>query len=213
MNPVFVWITCRNYEQYLLDAVRSVTAQKFPTGQHRRVFLNVSHDDCNGDSPIGVAANRNKALKHEWLDCCQYIIFLDADDTLPTNYVDEMLYVADGDDCIVACGAKLFGDECRRAEVRTPITMKSLLNANSIHCSALIPVKHFKAVGGYREDLASHEDWELWVRLASKGIEFRNTQATYLNYRRHSGSRSKFNPEGFWKIRTQLNQEYGKVTK
>ena len=195
----------------MLDALRSVTAQNFVYG-HQRIFMETSHDDCSCDSPVGVAANRNRVLDHQWAKICQYVIFLDADDTIPKNYVEELLRTADRDDCVVACGAKLFGLEEREVPVRTPVNLDTLLESNTVHCSALIPLKHFRAVGGFCTDLPSHEDWDLWCQLAALGVEFRTCKSTYLNYRRHAGSRSKQNPNGFWEAKIRLNNEYQRVT-
>jgi len=203
MASVLVWITCRNYEEWLLEAHRSAVRQRLSG-----MMVEVAHDACGSSNPIGVSANRNLVLSHPWSEKCQYVIFLDADDTIPPNYASELVRIADGDDCVVACGAQLFGDESRNVPVATPVNLQTLLVSNTVHCSALIPIKHFRAVDGFHIGLRSHEDWELWCRLAARGVEFRTCHGTHLNYRRHAGSRSKLAPEGFWEMKKQLNGEY-----
>lgn len=203
-SSTLVWVTCRNYEQYLEETIHSVHKQR-----NCSFSLEVSHDDCGGRFPQGVARNRNYVLEFPNFESFQYLLFLDADDVLPINYIEELTKTANGDDCVVACPAQLFESDTRYLTVRTPITLETLLEGNTIHCSALIPTKLFQASGGFNPELSSHEDWELWCRFAKDKIEFRNCPTTRLFYRRHGGSRSSLHPEGFSEIQKFIWKKYG----
>jgi len=204
MAPVVIWITCRDYERYLKLSLSSAIAQSvIPT----RIYI--AHDNCGKANPVGAAANRNKVFAFDV--GVKYIMFLDADDVLPANYLEELLKVANGADCVVTCPAQLMGDENRFVPVHTPITLDTLLEGNTIHCSALIPYEKFKEAGGFDPLLPSHEDWDLWLRMSLLGVEFRNCISTHLLYRRHEGSRSSQNRENFWKMKQQFQSQYQKV--
>ena len=205
MLDVMVLMTCRNYERYGDHALDSVFRQTVPVGRQR------FHDCCGEvNTPIGAARARNLLAAGCMYDAPKYIIFLDADDYLPTNYVEELLKVANGDECVVACPARLFGDEQRKVDVRDPVNLDTLLKGNTIHVSALVPFKLFCEAGGFDPTLESHEDWDLWCRLAVRGAEFRVCRSTHLWYRRHAGSRSVVNRGGYQKVFARLNAEYAK---
>lgn len=182
---VVIWIPCRNYEQYLPEAVASVYNQTV------QCAIVVAHDACGHlDEPVGLSKNRNSLL---WsiFDRFQYVVYLDADDRLPVNYVEELLRVAQGDNCVVTCPAEFFGEQTGGVLPVEHVTKETLLSGNTIHCSALIPIRILKHAGGYDESLQAWEDWELWMRLVSIGTEFRTTDKTKLMYRRHWDSMNR----------------------
>ncbi len=179
---VLTVITCRNYEHFLEAARESVFTQTYHSD------LVVYHDDCGGDSPVGVAENRNRVVAEPFLDLYDYLIFLDADDILPSNYVEEMLRASNGQKVIVVSGMELFEKGSGYWDVTTPINRETLIERNTIHVSALIPVSVFTHSGGFNS-LQAYEDWELWVRLLLAGNEFRLCTTTRLQHRIHTASR------------------------
>src|SRR5262249_17838647 len=136
-SAVIVCITCRNYEKYLEQAVLSVQTQT------HHCSIAVFHDECGKPNPIGTGANRNKLLKISSLRAFDYVIFLDADDWLPSDYVEQLCDVANGWRHVVTCNATLFGEEKGKIFVRTPVNLTTLLERNTVHCSALIPIPTF----------------------------------------------------------------------
>lgn len=181
-GSTLIWITCRNYEDYLPDAVASAWAQTSPLCEVR-----VAHDACGAENPEGVAHMRNLGLTAAQRAGHDYIVFLDADDVLPPEYVERVLDVARGDPCVVATDGRCFGADDGEILVRLPINLDTLLEMNTVHCSALVPVA--RAGAGFDPKLAAYEDWDFWCRLAAAGVEFRYCTGTRLMIRRHAASR------------------------
>ena len=199
---VLVCITCRNYEQYLDSARLSVDSQTHTCSTA------VFHDRCDKDDPVGVATTRNRLFSFEHLKTFDYIIFLDADDILPSNYVEELLRESRSEKVIVTCGMETFGDIIGKANVQTPINLETLLELNTVHISALIPVDIFKESGGFNTDFDAFEDWEYWCRLAFLGYEFRNCTSTRLQRRVHFDSRHSQKPHDVHFYREKLQKFY-----
>lgn len=188
LENVLIWITCRDYERYLGTAVLSAF------GQTHHCCVHVAHDDCGGGSPVGVGANRNRVM--EYVDRLrpklpfEWVLFLDADDQIPRDYVETLYEIGARENAdVVACDAQKFGDETDLIQVMTPITYETLLEYNTVHCSALIRLAFFRQYGGYDETMNSFEDWELWLRFARNGARFEYSQAVRLQYRQHGDSR------------------------
>lgn len=183
MADVLIWIPCRNYERFLPEAFTSACNQTHPC------VVVVEHDNCGGLSSSGVAVVRNRVLS--WAaenDFAGHIVFLDADDRLPLDYVEKLVSISDGK-TIIATDGQYFGDGNGRISVREPVTLKTLLDYNTIHCSALIPLEAFRRCGGFDPTLSAWEDWDLWCRLATLGVSFRVCRKTLLYIRRHPHSR------------------------
>ena len=200
--PVLIWITCRNYENYLSEALMSAH------GQTVRCPVVVAHDKCGGDDPIGLSCNRNLALESPLFDEMEYIVFLDADDVLPADYIQKLYETANNDFVVVTSLAEMFGEQTGIITPVMPVTVESLLTGNSIHCSAMISTALFRSLGSYDESLKAWEDWELWTRLAANNVEFRLRADTALWYRRHSDSMNyKFN-DSVEEMRAVLKANY-----
>jgi len=56
-----------------------------------------------------------------------------------------------------------------------------------VHSSVMIKAEAFNAVGGYRQGLDVTQDYELWIRLFSRG-EVKNLMQPYVALRRHTDS-------------------------
>jgi GT2 family glycosyltransferase len=168
----------------------------------------VAHDNCGKDNPRGVGAMRNSILYTGLVPLYDYIIFLDADDVLPPNYVEELLRVVDGDKCIAICPAAMFGEQTGGIWPATPVTVAGLLDGNNIHSSQLIPVDVLQRAGGYDEELLAWEDWDLWLRLVKAGYEFRYTNKTNLAYRRHADSRDHMHKASLEQTRELFRSRY-----
>lgn len=201
---ILAWVTCRNYECYLPEALASLQLQSsLPS-------IVVAHDACGtGHPPIGVAANRNRALEWGMFNSHEYVVFLDADDHLPPNYIEELYGVAGGAACVVTCDAFRFGvgPNVGPLHVRRPVTLESLLEQNTVHCSAMIHTSLFRRFH-FDPTLASFEDWELWCRMAAAGIEFRHCSTIQLHYRQHPDSRHSTKRENWAAFRRILQHRF-----
>ncbi len=202
MKDVLIWITCRNYERYLIQSVGSAARQ---TGAE----VHVSHDDCGQANPIGTARNRNQVLYRPDLADFRYVIFLDADDFLPTFYVDYLINVASGDECIVTCDGQEFGNRTGLIRVAHPINLQTIGALNTIHVSSLISTRILLKHGGFDPDLSAYEDWDYWVRLAAKRVEFRYCPDTRLLVRKHSDSRHETKTLSWGDMSSLIQTRYG----
>lgn len=203
MTDITIVITCRNYENYLREALLSAYTQS------KRCPVLIYHDHCGQDNPVGLSTMRNRFLQDPKSLDSEYVIFLDADDTLPQNYAEELWKEAEKQrGAVVTCRAKFFGDQEGQNVPQLPVTIKSLLEGNSIHASALIPVAVLREAGGYDTALSAWEDWDLWLRLCQKGIVFLYAPDVALNYRRHAGSMNRTFLGTFEETQKKFREKY-----
>lgn len=108
-----------------------------------------------------LASTRNQGgfrAESDWL------IFLDADDTLAPGYVDAMLEAADATDCDIFKPSTLGVVNGKPDDEPVMIPRRDLLRANHIVIGAMVRRELFVTAGGFRE-LPALEDWDLWLRL------------------------------------------------
>lgn len=182
---ISVLILCRNYEQYLPEAIASVEKQTFKDFE-----LKILHDSCGKpftkDHPIGEAAMRNKAIRESSGD---YILFLDADDFIEPQALAEMDKLK-AEDTIVASWAQFFG-QSQYVHKQDKFTVRDFLIENRVTMTSLLPRKVWEAVGGFDEKCKYLPDWEFWIRVAARGFKFQVIPQTLLHYRIHENNLSK----------------------
>ena len=118
----------------------------------------------------------------------EFVIPLDADDTLELNFIEETRKI-DAD--VVYVGTKYFGaeegfwppDHSEEIDWDKQTTFRR----NPIPCTALIKRNVWAEVGGYSDTLTAFEDMEFWIRLHEKGFVLKKCFTTLLNYRKHLG--------------------------
>lgn len=139
----------------------------------------------------GLSSARNAGL----LICKgEYIQFLDADDLLEPNKIEfQINFLSNniGTD-IVYGNAKYFDDAestkiyrsnlsidapnidwIDRLALSSGSTLNKIINGNLFPvCAAILRKKVFYRVGLFNEALSSHEDWEIWVRMALQNAIF-----------------------------------------
>lgn len=106
---------------------------------------------------------RNEAARMSMSD---WLIFLDADDTLDTHYVRNMCK-GTGDIRQPSTLGVVDGVEDDEPVL---IPKRNLIEANYIVIGAMCRRDLFLEVGGFR-DLPSLEDWDLWIRMVLAGAE------------------------------------------
>lgn len=197
---VSVIITCRDLEAYLDEAVDSVKGQTV-----RPSDIVLVHDACEHpkayadittvirDRHLGVAATRDEGVrlaKGDWL------LFLDADDMLAENYLQECLKHTDKADIIYPhvllwC---YWGKEAPKPNAwhaaPAMITKKLMLNHNEVVVSSLMRRRVYDEVGGFDPALPLYEDWHFFLRAIAHGARFARAN-TYLKYRQRSNSRNR----------------------
>ena len=198
MNPlVSIIITNYNYRRYLAEAIESALAQ---TWQDREIlFIDDGSTDDSVDIarryPItvltqknsGVCIARNNALS---LARGEYVMFLDADDRLVPTAVEHMLarlQDAPADVGYVYGQMEYFGVKTG-VFTSQPFDPHKLAKANFICATTLLRKQVIIDAGGYDDGFRMlREDWELYLRLWSRGYRGEFLPEVILEYRKHKG--------------------------
>lgn len=194
---VAVVIPCHNYGCYLAEAVESVLRQTvLPTEI-------VVVDDASNDNTASVAARFAaqgvRYLRGEWrsvaaarnagamITKAPFLVFLDADDRLASNYIDACLRLMREPWIGIAYGdMQQFGD--RNDLIQMPGFDKATLQRrNYISAHAMIRRQAFEVAGGYRELQNAHQDWDLYKRITAMPWVAHKAE-TVVEYRVHSDS-------------------------
>jgi glycosyltransferase involved in cell wall biosynthesis/peptidoglycan/xylan/chitin deacetylase (PgdA/CDA1 family) len=206
MPRISVVVPCFNDGRFLVEAVDSARGQ---TVQDVEIIV---VDDGSTDAPtqavladldgkkgcvlraphVGPGAARNRGLREAR---GAFVCFLDADDVILPGWLEAGLhaFAQDPDLGYVSCWCEAFGNEQWRAE---PVAcdLAQLLQSNTLHCSTLVRRDVLQAVGGFDENLgAQFEDWDLWLRIASR---WRGTIVPEIlfRYRRRPDSATRYLP-------------------
>jgi glycosyltransferase involved in cell wall biosynthesis len=135
--------------------------------------------DIDGD----LCSTRNAALEEVKTE---YVIFLDADDSLADNYIEEMIkgtadirvpsvsYVSHG------VGLAPYVPRVSACRHDGPCGPACLPLGNYLVIGSMARTEALRAVGGFR-DWPMYEDWDLWARCYLNGATFENIpDAVYL---------------------------------
>ncbi|MBX4970151.1 trifunctional glycosyltransferase/class I SAM-dependent methyltransferase/polysaccharide deacetylase [Rhizobium binae] len=144
----------------------------------------------------GAAAARNHAAR---LAAARLLCMLDADDWLDPTFIETMLPMAEdrSPPAIAYCSYRRVAPDGRLMPVeQAPVLAGgaarrefSSFCALAIH-TVVFPKSLFEQVGGMDESLQTCEEWDLWLRMAFAGAEFRRVDACLAFYRVKSGSLS-----------------------
>lgn len=179
---VSVIITTFNRKHLVGRAIESVLAQTY-----RKIEIIVV-DDCSTDGTVeliknyndkvkyirnknnvGLSASRNVGIR---ASSGEYLSFLDDDDELlPEKIALQIdLFLANKDVDVVYCGSIKKNKEFileKPAKLKGHIFPQVLSSCpNAIH-TLLVKRECFDVIGLYDEDLNSHEDHDLWIRLST----------------------------------------------
>jgi GT2 family glycosyltransferase len=150
----------------------------------------VRTDDASG----GPAAARDAGLAALDTDL---IALLDADDVWEPGKLAPQLAVFEAHPEVAVCfgratviGANGQPTGERLAEAADGVAAAALYADNPIPASsAVVRREALEAVGGFAAgaELPAASDWDLWLRLAAAGYEFRYDPRARIQYRRHAG--------------------------
>lgn len=228
---VSVIIPCYNMEKYVIESLTSVKGQTYDNWEC--IIVDDGSKDGSaksikgfiaGDSRFkyiyeenrGVAAARNNAIKDSK---GKYILPLDPDDTIGKEYLEKAVSFLDShcDYSIYYGACILFGEGIQSHNWGIVFKgYKNLLEVNSIYNAAVFRRADFDKVGGYNEDLPSHEDWEFYVRLLYHNDKVYQTDDVVFYYRQVQASRNSHTSRKYRKafpliirLNKRIYTEYG----
>lgn len=205
-QPTISVVMCvYNNERYLVDAINSILDQTFSdfefiiindgsTDQSESILRKFEKQDDRirlfSRPNTGVIAARNEALGHVK---GHYISTVDSDDIALPEMLAKQLAFLENNLEHVAVGQLVLVIDPDGLPIRvanenlTPEAIdQSHLKGHSVfpHSGSMMRHNAVKAVGGYREELKSAEDLDLWLRLAEIG-KLSNLPEVLLKYRLH----------------------------
>lgn len=205
MPAVSIVMPCYNAARFLPTSVGSVLAQTFPDWELIAVDDGSTDDtdamlDSFGDARIrnlrqenrGLPAARNMGLRAA---AGRYVAFLDADDSLHPEFLQEMVDALDraAGPAIAYCGWQNLGLEGKRGEPFVPpdyeVPEKTMLLLQGcrwpVH-AAMLPAEIARNVGGFDEQQKAVEDFDFWLRTATQTPLIRIPRV--LAYYHHHGN-------------------------
>ncbi len=199
LQTVSVVIPCHNYGHFLAQALESVLAQ---TVQPNDILV---VDDASDDDTLLVAksfAERGVRCIHgEWrsvgaarnagLDATrsEFIVFLDADDVLHPNYIEQCLAAVQeqSDVALVYGNMQLFGDQDFLFDPPAVFDRALFEAENFIHASSLVRRTALVEAGKCSHGVQQDGDWVTWRRILQHGWKAVKGEG-YLFYRFHAAS-------------------------
>ncbi len=143
----------------------------------------------------GVSVARNAGIaeaNHDWL------LFLDADDTIAPRHLELMTRALAGDDSLdaVHCGWCSVTPRGYRTCISVPKIEGDLFEELAIDWqfaihACVVRKAVVEEVGGFQPGLATSEDWDLWQKVARAGARFGKVPDLLAFYRMRPGSASK----------------------
>jgi glycosyltransferase involved in cell wall biosynthesis len=200
MNPIIsIIIPCFNSGKYLPEALQSIEA----CNNQEAIEIIIVDDGSKDESTLryleslkgnrytiirqenrGPAAARNTGVVAAKSEC---LLFLDSDNKIRLEYIEIGIDVLTKNEnvAVVYGNAAFFGDTREPRFKSRPFDIFTLLMGNYIDVCSVVRKKAFQDVSGFDESriLFGHEDWELWLRMHSKGWKFYYIDQVLFDYR------------------------------
>jgi glycosyltransferase involved in cell wall biosynthesis len=157
----------------------SFTNEVFFTLEKESPYRIIQHDN------MGLAKTRNKGLK---LANGKYIIPLDADNLLTNGYLTKGVEILESQpEIAVVYGISKLFDQKEGTIPKYPMSLQTLLSYNDIDACSLYRKDEIIKEGGYDSEMPhmGFEDWELWIRLVSRGYKFHYLENTVTQHYRY----------------------------
>lgn len=204
-SVVSIIVPCYNQSHFIAETLDSVLAQKYTNWEC--VIINDGSIDnseeiilryCEKDERFvylyqdnaGVVAARNNAIAHSH---GKYILPLDGDDLISSDYLALAVPILDADDDVVLvyCNVMKFGTE--EGTMKLPdFNIRNLLSTGCCVCTSMFRRKSFDLVGGYKLEMREGwEDWEFFISLVEMGGKTQKIDKTLFFYRYLEDSRNR----------------------
>lgn len=202
---VSIIVPCYNQAQYLDECLQSVIDQSYQNWEC--IIVNDGSPDnteviaskwVERDTRFkylykengGLSSARNKGIG---VANGKYILPLDADDKIASNYIvlamrsfEEDRYLK-----VVYSKAEKFGDEEGLWQL-PPFSIYDLCRKNLIFCSAFFRREDWKLVGGYDVNMIyGLEDWEFWIAILKNGGKVKCLDEVGFYYRIRANSMAR----------------------
>lgn len=197
--PVSVVIPCFNHGQFIRDAIRSV--EKCDKGTYELIIVNDGSTDSHTQQVMkeleaegyqvinqtnqGLAAARNTGIR---AGKGRYVLPLDADNLIRPNYIYAGIEILDKfpNVAVVYGRPEYFGEVTdRQFDIGGEFDLFRLLRDNYIDACTVLRKSAFEECGGFDSKMPSqgYEDWDLWIKLASRGYQFHFVDEVLFDYR------------------------------
>jgi len=197
-----VIVSCYNLGELLSKAIDSVFSQTLDNieiivvddaslDEKTKKVLNEIEQDVqvvrlkeNG----GVSVARNIGVKKAK---SEYILCLDADDTIEPTYLEKAKNVFDADESvgIVSCGLQSFGGSNKKFINKDKISIKNALVNSPVHTASCFRKEAHNQCGGYDVQLRGYEDWDHWLGIMKNNWKVRVIPEYLFNYYVRSDSK------------------------
>ena len=224
MNTVSIIVPCYNHAVFLEETLQSALNSTYSpieilivndgsTDNSEEIALKYAQKYSNityiYQSNKGPAAARNNGIGRA---TGKYILPLDADDLISTDYIEKAVAVLDQrkEVILVYCMAEFFGEKQGKWNLPT-FSRKYLARDNMIFLSALFRKSDWERVGGFDKRMTwGWEDWEFWISMLKNGGEVVRLPITGFYYRICKGSRRKStNNDAKRKTIALINEKHG----
>lgn len=205
MSPkISIIVPCYNQAQYLSETLQSVYDQEFRDWEC--IVVNDGSSDNTADiakqwtekdkrfryiykENSGVANTRNRGIQEA---TGKYILPLDGDDKIETQYIKEALAIFEKkpEVKLVYSDVALFG--AKEQELKTSAyCYKNMLTENQICVSGIFKKDDFLKTSGYNSNMVSGlEDWDFWLSFLNKDDVVIKLDGFHILYRIKDVSRS-----------------------
>ena len=197
-------ITCHNLGRTLLEALASVERQTRPATEiiivddastdiyTRQVLARLEHDGTRVEhiehsSGHGASTARNRGAR---LTSGEYLVWLDADDTLDPAYFETAGARLDGDAHLdfASCAMRAFGAASYVWTPSRPTFVDAVSTGGVPHASTMLRRTLWENLGGFDEELPSYELLDFWASAFERGARGIILDSALLNYRVRPGS-------------------------
>ena len=224
MTPgrIAVIITCRDLGRTLRDSLASAERQSRTAAEinvvddkstdifTRQVLARLEREGTHvvGGPGCGASAARNLGAT---LTSAEYLVWLDADDTLETGYFEAAGAVLDANPDLdfVSCAMRAFEGASYVWKPSPPTFVDAIATGGVPHASTMIRRRLWEGIGGFDESLQSFELLDFWASVIERGHRGVILNEPLLNYRVRAGSgyRRSIEPDTYL---ARLRHFYGK---